>query len=168
MFSIGFFTVTMGLENSAAQESIKIGVFGPMSGAAAAYGVSLQQGVELAVKETNAAGGVLGKKIELIFGDDAGKPDEAVTVVNRFISKDNVLMVIGSTSSPCSFSASQVTQRNSVPLLSRREQPLESPCWEPLDFPLDRPGYESGERPRRFHPSKVPESEEVCVSVRQR
>ena len=115
LLGIGFFLLSTGSTNVYAQDTVKIGVFGPMSGAAAAYGVSLQQGTDLVAKEGNAAGGVLGKKIELIYGDDAGKPDEAVNVVNRFISKDNVLMVIGSTSSPCSFSASQVTWRNSVP-----------------------------------------------------
>ena len=115
LLGIGFFLLSTGSTNVYAQDTVKIGVFGPMSGAAAAYGVSLQQGTALVAKEVNAAGGVLGKKIELIYGDDAGKPDEAVNVVNRFISKDNVLMVIGSTSSPCSFSASQVTWRNSVP-----------------------------------------------------
>ncbi len=115
VLAIMLISIIFGSGNAIAQSTIKIGVFGPMSGAAAAYGVSLQQGTDLVAKEVNAAGGILGKKVELIYGDDAGKPDEAVAVVNRFISKDNVLMVIGSTSSPCSFSASQVTGRNSVP-----------------------------------------------------
>ena len=62
-----------------ARADVKIGVFGPMTGDAAGYGQSLREMVELIVKEQNAAGGVLGQKIVPIYGDDAGKPEQAVS-----------------------------------------------------------------------------------------
>jgi branched-chain amino acid transport system substrate-binding protein len=58
-----------------ARADIKIGVFGPMTGDAAGYGQSLREAVELVVNEKNAAGGLLGQKITVVYGDDAGKPE---------------------------------------------------------------------------------------------
>lgn len=98
-----------------AADTIKIGVFGPMTGDAAAMGNSERQSVELAVKEQNEAGGIRGKQIELIFGDDAGKPEEAVNVAKRLISRDNVLVSLGSISSPASLAASQVSRQSETP-----------------------------------------------------
>jgi branched-chain amino acid transport system substrate-binding protein len=91
-----------------ARADIKIGVFGPMTGDAAGYGQSLREVVDLVVKEKNAAGGVLGQKLVPIYGDDAGKPEQAVSVAKRLTSSDEVLVMLGSISSPASFAASQV------------------------------------------------------------
>ncbi|MGZ3327693.1 MAG: ABC transporter substrate-binding protein, partial [Xanthobacteraceae bacterium] len=67
----------------ASAQTIKIGVFGPLTGDAAAMGSSEKEAVELAVKEKNDAGGIRGKKVEVVYGDDAGKPEEAVNVAKR-------------------------------------------------------------------------------------
>src|ERR671929_2347598 len=56
---------------------IKIGAFGPMSGNAAAQGQSIREAVEMVVNSKNASGGVIGRPVEAIIGDDAGKPEEA-------------------------------------------------------------------------------------------
>jgi branched-chain amino acid transport system substrate-binding protein len=98
-----------------AQAQIRIGVFGPMTGDAAGYGNSLREAVELVVKEKNAAGGVLGQKIEVIYGDDAGKPEQAVSVAKRFTTRDRVLIMLGSISSPASLAASQVAAQDQTP-----------------------------------------------------
>ena len=72
--SLAAFIMAAGMQAAPAQ-SIKIGVFGPLTGDAAAMGSSEKEAVELAVKEKNDAGGIRGKKIEVIYGDDAGKPE---------------------------------------------------------------------------------------------
>ncbi len=100
---------------AAAQETIKIGAFGPMSGGAAGYGQSEREAIDLVAEEVNAAGGLLGKKIEMAYGDDAGKPEQAVSIVQRFITRDQVLAVLGGISSPTSMAVSQVTGREKVP-----------------------------------------------------
>jgi branched-chain amino acid transport system substrate-binding protein len=87
---------------------IKIGAFAAMTGAAAAQGKSVLEGVELAVKAKNAAGGINGRKIQLVIGDDAGKPEEAAVVARRFATRDQVSLAIGSVSSPASLAAAQV------------------------------------------------------------
>ena len=99
----------------ASAQTIKIGVFGPLTGDAAAMGSSEKEAVDLAVKEKNDAGGIRGKKVEVVYGDDAGKPEEAVNVAKRLISRDEVLITIGSISSPASLAASQVSRQSETP-----------------------------------------------------
>jgi branched-chain amino acid transport system substrate-binding protein len=94
---------------------IKIGAFGPMSGNAAAQGQSLRTGMEMVVKARNATGGVLGRPIDLIVGDDAGKPEEAAVIARRFATRDNVCIALGSVSSPASLAAAQVFREEQVP-----------------------------------------------------
>jgi len=98
-----------------ARADIKIGVFGPMTGDAAGYGQSLREAVELVVNEKNAAGGLLGQKITVVYGDDAGKPEQAVSVAKRLTANDEVLIMLGSISSPASLAASQVAQQSETP-----------------------------------------------------
>src|ERR1700722_8785208 len=93
-------------------ENIKIGVFGPFSGDAAAMGGSEKDAVSLAVQEKNDAGGIRGEKIEPVYADDGGKPEEAVNAIKRLISRDEVLLNIGSISSPASLAASQVSRQS--------------------------------------------------------
>ncbi|HET7257725.1 MAG TPA: ABC transporter substrate-binding protein [Xanthobacteraceae bacterium] len=99
----------------ASAQTIKVGVFGPLTGDAAAMGSSEKEAVDLAVKEKNDAGGIRGKKVEVVYGDDAGKPEEAVNVAKRLISRDEVLITIGSISSPASLAASQVSRQSETP-----------------------------------------------------
>jgi branched-chain amino acid transport system substrate-binding protein len=94
---------------------IKIGAFGPISGNAAAQGQSLRTGIEMVVKARNAAGGVLGRQIDLVVGDDAGKPEEAGVIARRFATRDNVCIAMGSVSSPASLAAAQVFREEQVP-----------------------------------------------------
>lgn len=104
--------IVAGSAYVASADTIKIGVFGPMTGDAAATGASERQSVDLAVNEKNAAGGIRGKQIEVVYGDDAGKPEEAVNVAKRLTERDNVVIMIGSISSPASLAASQVAAQS--------------------------------------------------------
>src|SRR5207245_6018087 len=88
---------------------------GPMTGGAAGYGQSEREAIDLVVEEVNGSGGLLSKKIQLFYGDDAGKPEQAVSIVNRFITADEVVMVLGGISSPTSMAVSQVTGQEKVP-----------------------------------------------------
>jgi branched-chain amino acid transport system substrate-binding protein len=70
-----------------AQDTIRIGFFAPITGPAAADGASAKNAVELGVKELNDAGGIGGKKIDLIVYDDRLNPQEAVAIANKLIEK---------------------------------------------------------------------------------
>lgn len=82
-------------KNAGAADEILIGNASSLTGTAAQYGISTYEGLEVAMEEINAGGGILGKKIRILKGDDSGDPRQAVNVVQKFISKDNVLVIIG-------------------------------------------------------------------------
>ncbi len=62
---------------------LKIGEVGSLTGSEATFGVSTHQGIELAINEVNAAGGVKGKKLQVITMDNQGKPEEAATATTK-------------------------------------------------------------------------------------
>jgi branched-chain amino acid transport system substrate-binding protein len=104
--------LTAGSVFAASADTIKIGVFGPFTGDAAATGAAEKEAVDLAIKEKNAAGGIRGKQVEAVYADDAGKPEEAVNVAKRLTARDNVVLMIGSISSPASLAASQIAAQS--------------------------------------------------------
>jgi len=104
--------MTAASAQPSAADTVKIGVFGPFSGDAAAMGNSEKDAISLVVQEKNAAGGIRGEKIEPVYADDGGKPEEAVNTIKRLISRDEVLLNIGSISSPASLAASQVSRQS--------------------------------------------------------
>jgi branched-chain amino acid transport system substrate-binding protein len=96
-----------------ARADIKFGVAGPITGGSAAFGAQLKQGVEQAVADINAAGGILGQKIVLAVGDDGADPKEGVSVANKFVA-DGVKYVIGHFNSGVTIPASEVYQENGI------------------------------------------------------
>lgn len=105
-------------QQNSASGPIKVGEYGSMTGSQATFGVSTDNGIKLAVKERNAAGGVLGRQIQLIGYDDAGKSQEAITAVTRLIQQDHVVAVLGEVASSLSIAGGQVAQRQGVPMIS--------------------------------------------------
>src|SRR5437867_9975063 len=85
----------LGVAPAAAQDTIKIGVTQPLTGAFAASGNYVAQGAKLAEEAINAAGGVLGKKIELIVEDNKSNPTEAAATAEKLIVKDKVPVMLG-------------------------------------------------------------------------
>ncbi|MEG1576811.1 MAG: ABC transporter substrate-binding protein, partial [Clostridium sp.] len=81
--------------------SFKIGGIGPISGPAAAYGVAVQNGTELAIKEINAAGGINGCQIEYNFQDDENDPEKSINAYNTLKDWGMQLLVGTVTSKPC-------------------------------------------------------------------
>src|SRR5262245_36552354 len=104
--------LTLAFAGTAAAQ-IKIGVGGPMTGGAAAFGAQLRQGVEQAVADMNAKGGILGQKIELYIGDDRADPREGVSAANKFVA-DGVKFVVGHFNSGVTIPASDVYQENGM------------------------------------------------------
>src|SRR6187551_3297401 len=84
---------------AASTNEILVGHYGSMTGSEATFGVSTDNGIKLAVKERNAAGGVKGKQVQLITYDDQGKSQEVNTAVNRLIKQDGVAALLGEVAS---------------------------------------------------------------------
>jgi len=80
---------------AAAQEAFKIGLISPLSGPNARYGAFANKGANLAAKEINAGGGVMGRKIEFVSGDSQCVPAEGVSATKRMISFDKLPIIIG-------------------------------------------------------------------------
>ncbi len=99
-------------------DTIKVGVYGDLTGATSSFGQSTKNGIELAVEEINKAGGVNGKQIELVIEDDQGRPEQAKTVVSKLISQDKVQAVLGEVASTNSLAAAPVAQEAKIPMIS--------------------------------------------------
>ena len=93
-----------------AQQTIKIGAVNPYSGPLALYGNEVTRGYELAVDQVNAAGGLMGRKIELIRGD-AGTAQQGIATVEQLVTKDKVDLLVGTYISGISLTASDAALR---------------------------------------------------------
>ena len=98
----------LGAAQGALADTIKIGVAGPHTGSNAAIGEQFWRGATQAAADLNAAGGVNGKRIELVKGDDACEPKQAVAVANRLVDVDKVKAVIGHYCSSSTLPASDI------------------------------------------------------------
>lgn len=98
--------------------TIKIGANFEMTGGQASFGNSSMKGLKLAVKEINAAGGVLGKQLELVQADNASKSEEATRAAQKLISNDKVVALIGPVTSTNTLGAVPVAQEKKVPLIT--------------------------------------------------
>ena len=97
---------------------IKIGVIAPLTGNYAQYGTAVKEGIELKINEINKAGGINGKKIELIIADSKGDVQEAVNSFKKRVSQDKVNAVIGEVVSATTQAISDLAQTAKVPLIS--------------------------------------------------
>lgn len=102
---------------AASADPIKVGAVFILSGASSGYGISQRAGVELAVADINAAGGINGRPVEVIFEDSQGSNDEAITAVRKLIDRDEVSAIIGPTLSSEMFAAGPVANESGVPIL---------------------------------------------------
>ena len=110
--------VTANAKGTKIGDTIKIGVNMELTGAVAAYGKSEQNGIKLAVDEINKAGGVDGKKIELITKDNKSENAEASTSSTNLAIQSNVNAIVGPSTSGAVAAASLVSQKTGVPLIT--------------------------------------------------
>ena len=103
---------------SHAQNTIKIGFFGPITERFAGLGIDAKKGAELAVKQANAAGGINGRKIELIVHDDRGNRAEAVAVARKLIEQDKVVAIVSGSLSLTSIAAAPIINEAKVPMVA--------------------------------------------------
>jgi branched-chain amino acid transport system substrate-binding protein len=97
---------------------IRVGVVAPRGGVDASFGTSLIRGVELAVVQQNAGGGIAGRAIELVVGDSRSSPLEATRATEKVISIDRAVAVIGDVSSGVSMAAAAIAQEAGIPIIA--------------------------------------------------
>jgi branched-chain amino acid transport system substrate-binding protein len=97
---------------------IKVGEFAALTGGSASFGQSSHKGTVLAFDELNAAGGVLGKKFELITEDDQSAAGQPATIARKLIAQDKVVAVLGEVRSSATLEAAPICQQDKIPLIS--------------------------------------------------
>ncbi len=116
--AVALFTNRAGIAAEASGEPIKVGAYLSLTGAQATFGQTTKAGIELAVKQKNAAGGVKGRPIEVVIYDNQGKTQETGTVVTRLITRDKVTAILGEVASTQSLAAAPICQAKGIPMIS--------------------------------------------------
>lgn len=101
-----------------AQETIRIGEYASLTGKEASFGQQSHKGLVLAIEELNAAGGALGRKLELFTEDNQTKPGESATAAKKLISRNKVIALIGEVASGRSLEAAPIAQAAKIPMIA--------------------------------------------------
>ena len=101
-----------------AADPIKIGVAGPFTGGSSSMGVSMRDGVRLATEEINKAGGVLGRKIQLVERDDEAKNERGVQIAQELINKEKVTAVVGYINTGVALASQRFFQEAKIPVMN--------------------------------------------------
>src|SRR5947209_8785757 len=133
--SAGAAAVASGLAKPAiaANEPIRVGYLPALTGPSSSTGIGINRGIQLAVQEINAAGGIDGRQIELITRDTQSDPTKAVNGAAELTRGQKVSVVLGPVNSGESLAV--------VPLLARTNTPQVHPCWvdtltDPKKYPM--------------------------------
>ncbi len=108
-------SATVSFSSLAFADDIKIGVYGPFTGGSAPMGVSMRNGVQLAVEQINAAGGVLGKKIILVERDDEAKNERGGQIMQELLDKEHVVGVLGPANTGVANASTRYPQEHKIP-----------------------------------------------------
>lgn len=107
-----------GSSGDAAGDTIRIGEFASLTGKEATFGTSSHRGTLLAIKEINAAGGVLGKPLQLIHEDNRSLQGESATIAKKLITRDKVVALLGEVASGRSLEVAPIAQQYRIPMIS--------------------------------------------------
>jgi branched-chain amino acid transport system substrate-binding protein len=118
LLAFGLFVSSCKTSGGPAGNEIPVGEFASLTGGTATFGQSEHNGDVLAVEEINAAGGVLGKKINLMTEDDQSKTEEAVASVQKLVNSDHVVALLGEVASSRSMAGAPIAQNAHVPMIS--------------------------------------------------
>ena len=111
--------LAFAMQSAFAQQSapIQIGAIEILTGPAAAYGIAIRSGLELALDEVNQKGVLGGRKIDLAVEDSAGNKDQAINAARKLIGRDHVALVIGPTLSNEMFAVGPVVNGRNIPIV---------------------------------------------------
>ena len=107
-----------GAAMGASTEPIKIAVSGPFTGGSSAMGVSMRDGVRLAIDEINKSGGVLGRQIAAVERDDEAKNERGVQIAQEMINKEKVVAVVGYVNTGVALASQRFYQEAKIPVMN--------------------------------------------------
>ena len=122
-FGAGLLAAAAGVTTSrrafaVGDSTIKIGTFGPYTGPASGLGLEAKTGIQFAVQQINSAGGIDGKKIDLIMYDDRADRAEAVSVARKMIESDGVQVIVDGSVSLTSIAAAPIVNDAGIPMIA--------------------------------------------------
>ncbi len=109
---------TDGAPTPTSSDTILLGEVSSLTGSEATFGISARNGIELALKEANAAGGVKGKKLDVRVYDSQGRPEEGAQAATRLINQDKVVLILGEAASSVSMAMADKAQAAGVPMIT--------------------------------------------------
>ncbi|QHE77197.1 ABC transporter substrate-binding protein [Hydrogenophaga sp. PBL-H3] len=101
-----------------AADPIKIGVDGPFTGGSSSMGVSMRDGVRMAVEEINKAGGVIGRPLQLVERDDEAKNERGVQIAQELINKEKVVATVGFINTGVALASQRFYQEAKIPVMN--------------------------------------------------
>lgn len=123
LFSVGTAAIAVSLLASAGcgkstDQDIKVGAFLSLSGSDSTFGTDTRDGIELAVEELNAAGGINGKKVKVLYEDDKSTTQEASQKVRQLIDRDKVVALLGEVASSRSLAGGLIANTSHIPMIT--------------------------------------------------
>ena len=115
---LSLLSIALAACSGASNETIKLGYIGPLTGDAASYGADTLHGVQIAVDEINAAGGIDGKQVELIAEDGKCTGSDAATAAQKLINGDRVVAIVGGQCSGETLAAAPIAEAAKVVMIS--------------------------------------------------
>lgn len=115
--TVMMFSLVVGCQGKSS-DTIKLGFLGAKTGQVANYGIPGEKGMQLAIEEINANGGVLGKQLEGVYEDNKGQTKEINAIATKYVTRDKVVAMVGDPCTGLTKSAAKVAQDNQVVLFS--------------------------------------------------
>jgi branched-chain amino acid transport system substrate-binding protein len=166
-FAVGL--TVAGMASAQAQETLKIGGIGPLSGGGTAWGLAAQRGMEIAIEEINAAGGVKAEgktyKLQLVMYDDQYTGAGGKAAAERLVNQDNVKFIIGPVGSPPALGVISVTNPAKVIALTNGYAPqiLKNDTKDPYNFRIYPTNIEFGPPLIKWLKENAPEVKKVAL-----
>jgi len=104
--------------SGALADTIKLGGLAPLTGAVAQYGIAVKNGVDLYVELLNAAGGINGDTVEVIWYDEKGDEIEAINAYNKLVEQDGVVGIIGDVTSRPTLAVCDLVRESGIPMIT--------------------------------------------------
>jgi branched-chain amino acid transport system substrate-binding protein len=122
--------LVIGLSNYVEAQVFKIGAVYPFTGSLAVYAEDGKRGIEIAVDELNSAGGIHGKKIEVIYENCMGTPSGAVSAVQKLITVDKVPAIVGTLFASFTMASAPIADRNKTVLIAPMSSHQKFSDWQ--------------------------------------
>lgn len=107
-----------GSADAGDSDTIRIGGLAPLTGDASSYGVAVNNGIQMAIEDINADGGIGGKQIDYIYYDEKGDATEAVNAYNKLVQDDKVVAIIGDVTTKPTLAVAQQSQQDNIPIIT--------------------------------------------------